>query len=168
MEGYQAGLAQRRLLERERQGTGAVIQVTDAHADQPARGHGLVADHRYRAGRVISHVTGDRPQHRHRERADPAKTDHQHQRARPAASDRPRGLALDRGGVDPQARGQLGGPGRRRGQGPVTVLADVPEGSVVFWLEREQDHLGQRCGRDDPQRGTAEHGLPHGKLDRPQ
>src|SRR6516165_11852029 len=51
MDGYQAGLAQRRLLERERQGAGAVVQVTDAHADQPARGHGLVADHRYAAAR---------------------------------------------------------------------------------------------------------------------
>ena len=35
VDGYQAGLAQARLLERERQRVTAVVQVTDAHADQP-------------------------------------------------------------------------------------------------------------------------------------
>ena len=35
VDGQQAGLAQRRLLEREREGGVAVVQVTDADADQP-------------------------------------------------------------------------------------------------------------------------------------
>jgi hypothetical protein len=37
------------------------VQVADAHANQPTRGHGLFADHRHRAGRVISHVRATDP-----------------------------------------------------------------------------------------------------------
>ena len=166
VDGQQAGLAQRRLLEREREGSVAVVQVTDADADQPVHGRGLAADHDYRAGRVISRVPGDRPQHHRRERADAAEADDQHQRVRPAFRDRPRGLPLDRIGADQQARGHLGGPGRRSRQDAVTVVADEAEGGLALWLELEHDHLGQRRGRHDPQRDAAQRGFPGGPLHR--
>jgi hypothetical protein len=76
-------------------------------------------------------------------------------------------LALKRIGIDQQARGNLGGPGRRGRQDPVTLLADEAEDGVALWLELEHHHLGQRCGRHYPQRGAAQRGLPGGPLDRP-
>ena len=51
MDGDQAGLTQRGLLEGEGQG-GAVLQVADADPDLALRGPGFLADHHNRAGRV--------------------------------------------------------------------------------------------------------------------
>jgi hypothetical protein len=48
VHGHQSSLAQSRVLERERQGIGKVVQVTDAHADQSAHVRSLVADHHHR------------------------------------------------------------------------------------------------------------------------
>jgi ornithine carbamoyltransferase len=168
VDGDQAGLAQRGLLEGEGQ-RGAVLGFADADSDQAAGGLGRVADHHDRAGRVDGRVAADRPQDQRRERAVTAGADDQQLRAGPGLGDRLAGRSVQAVGVDEQPRGGLGGSLGRGGQGLVPVLADGVGHRFVVRHRMAADHPGQqRCGGDDPQRGTAQRRLPGGPVDRPQ
>jgi len=141
----QAGLARARFLEREGERVGAVVQVADADYHLPVGGRGLVADDHDRAGRVAGRVPADRAEHHRREGAAAAGADDQHQRACPGLGDGLGGLPAQLVGVYQQAGGRLGGPFRRRGQGPVTLFEEDVGHGVVFGFGRAsaRDHPGQ-------------------------
>ncbi len=165
----QAGLAQARLLEGEGERVTAAVQVSDADADQSERARGLVPDDRDGAGCVARDVPADRAEQQGGERAPAPGAQHQHQRARAGVSD---GLVYRTGqlvGIDQHAVRRLDGPLGGRGQRLVTLAEQDVGHPLLLARGRARDHPGRRLRRGhDPQRGTAEHGLPGGPVDRPQ
>ena len=169
VDGQQAGLMQARLLEREGKGAGAVVQVTHADADLPARDGVRVADHHDRADGVGRRVPADRSQRHRGERPGAAGADDQHRRAGSALGDRLRGRARQRIGHDHQAGTHPGGPGCRGVQGLVAFGPDEIGDVVALRPDLEPGQPGrERRGGHDPQQRGVPDGLPGGPLHRPQ
>ena len=78
------------------------------------------------------------------------------------------GGPVQRDGLDLQAGRLRGGPGRGGAEGLVALLVDQIGDEVAVWPDLEPDHRGHLHGGHDPQRGTADDGLPGGPFDRPQ
>jgi hypothetical protein len=169
LDSQHRGPAQAGFFEREGEQRGAIVQITDTDADEPAGDRGQVPDHHDRAGSMRRRVPADRPQRQRRERPGAAAPDDQHRRAGSAPGDLLRGRPGHRVGHDHQARRHPGGPGRRGVQGQLALGGDEVGDVIAVRPDLERGHRGrQRRGRHDPQRHGVQDSLAGRPRDRPQ